>query len=207
MQQLQNTYGGDRSDTLATILGLDYDPQGYMAQMANNMLQTGMSSSTNLKTTAMAQNAADNRQFIQNQLDMNKARREESKLRAMSAGQLRGQRRAMVDTLGTYMGMLDPNDPFARQEAAAMQQQISGLEGILNRGGTLEEQAAVTKYLTESGLADPTVAGGMVLLQRKAAEAKAREDAMNAILSGRAPKAQKEEEPTATDDEETDLGL
>ena len=67
MQNLQGTYGGDRSDTLAQILGMDYDPQGQMAQMSNAMLQTGMASSTALKK----EDAATNRQFMSQQFQMN----------------------------------------------------------------------------------------------------------------------------------------
>lgn len=75
MQQLQNTYGGDRSDTLAQILGLDYDPQGAMAAMAQQMLSTGMGSSTALKTRAMQDSTALNQLFLGRQYAMNDARR------------------------------------------------------------------------------------------------------------------------------------
>ena len=206
-QQLQSSYRGDSSDSLTQIMGSDYNPQNYLAQLAQAMLQTGMGSSTQLKTAAMQANAQANRDFVQQQMEMNKARREESKLRAMGAGQLRGQKRAMLDTLGTYMGMLDPSDPFARQEAAAMQRQISGLEGIMSKGGTLEEQLAATKYMAESGLADPTVAGGMVLLQRKAAEAAAREAAMKELMGRMGPGKEEEPKQEEAGDQEFDLNL
>jgi hypothetical protein len=71
MQQLQGSYGGDRSDTLAQIMGMDYDPQGQMAQMANAMLQTGMASSTALKK----EDAATYRQFLNQQFQMNESKR------------------------------------------------------------------------------------------------------------------------------------
>ena len=75
MQQLQSSYGGDRSDTLAQIFGLDYDPQGQMAAMAQQMLSTGMGSSTQLKTRVMADNAMMNRDFLARQYAMNDSRR------------------------------------------------------------------------------------------------------------------------------------
>lgn len=71
MQQLQGSYGGDRSDTLAQIMGMDYDPQGQMAQMSNAMLQTGMASSTALKK----EDAATYRQFLNQQFQMNESKR------------------------------------------------------------------------------------------------------------------------------------
>ena len=74
MQQLQSSYGGDRSDTLAQILGGDYDPQGQMAAMAQQMLATGMGSSTQLKTRAMADAAQLNRDMLQRQYLMNDAK-------------------------------------------------------------------------------------------------------------------------------------
>lgn len=163
MQQLQNTYGGDRSDTLATILGLDYDPQGYMAQMANNMLQTGMSSSTSLKTAAMAQNAADNRQFVQNQMDMNKARRDQTMIRNAAGAKLRGQQQGAMRTLGMYLDMLDqyPDDQYMQDEARALRSQMSGLQGAFSQPGTLEEQVGRMEQIMGAGMADYTTAGGV----------------------------------------------
>lgn len=184
MQQIQGPYQGDRSDTLAAILGLDYDPQGHMAQMAQQMLSTGMSSSTSLKTAAMQAQAQANRDFVNQQMEMNKARREQTMLRNAAGAQLRGRQQGTLKTLGMYLDMLNqyPDDPYMQREAAALRSQIGGLQGAFSQPGALEERVAMMQHFMDTGMADQTVAGGVAGLadygdmRREAAAAKKKKE-------------------------------
>lgn len=203
MQQLQGTYRGDQSDTLAQILGLDYDPQNYLAQMAQQMLSTGMSSSTQLKTAAMQQEGQNNREFLARQYEMNKLRKEQSELRNAATAGLRGRQSGIISSLGAYMDMLDPDDPYAKEEAAAMQKQIAGLQNAFNQGGSLAERAATLQAIMETGLTEPTVAGGMVTLKRKGQAQ--REAAKKAAEAPAADKAKAPEQESSPEDIEINL--
>lgn len=70
MQQLQGSYRGDQSEMLSQIMGGDYDPQTALSAMAQQMLSAGMSSSTALKTAAMKEDAASNRDLLTRQYQM-----------------------------------------------------------------------------------------------------------------------------------------
>lgn len=174
-QQLNSGYQGDRSDTLAQILGLDYDPQGAMAQMAQSMLQTGMGSSTQLKTAAMAQQGADNREFIARQTEMNRNRRDQTMLRNAAGAQLRGRQEGILKTLGMYMGMLDqyPDDPVMAEEARQLKGMIYGLQGAFSQPGALESRVAMLNELVNRGMTDARTAGGVAGLRYDPAVRKA----------------------------------
>ena len=111
MQQLQSSYGGDRSDTLAQIFGLDYDPQGQMAAMAQQMLSTGMGSSTAIKTRAMQDDAQLNREFLARQYSANAERRsrrygleDEARKRAMQLEDMATARSQKLEDMGMARG-------------------------------------------------------------------------------------------------------
>lgn len=53
MQQLQSSYRGDSSPSLAQIFGIQYQPQQAIAQAANTAVSSGMSAGAQVKTTAM----------------------------------------------------------------------------------------------------------------------------------------------------------
>ena len=53
MQQLQSSYRGDSSPSLAQIFGIQYQPQQAIAQAANTAVGSGMSAGAQVKTTAM----------------------------------------------------------------------------------------------------------------------------------------------------------
>jgi hypothetical protein len=177
MQNIQRSYGGDQSDTLAQILGIDYDPQGHMAQMAQQMLSSGMGASTSLKVAAMNNAARQNEAFVNMQMNMNKERRQMNDLRNLAGQQLRGRQRGITETLSTYMGMLDPNDPYQAEEKKIMMGQLLGLQGAFSQPGSTAERAAMLDQMVNSELTAPDVAGGVMLGRERARYARALADA------------------------------
>ena len=206
MQNLQGTYGGDRSDTLAQILGTDYDPQGHMAQMANAMLQTGMSASTAIKTAAMNNAARQNEAFINMQVNANKERRQMNDLRNLASQQLRGRQRGITETLSTYMNMLDPNDPYQAEEKKLMMGQLLGLQGAFSQQGSVAERAAMLEQIVNANLAAPDVAGSMMLARENTRQSKAMADAITARMKQSQEAAARTSRPAAgSEDSEIDL--
>jgi hypothetical protein len=173
MQQLQGSYGGDRSDTLAQIMGMDYDPQGQMAQMSNAMLQTGMSASTALKK----EDAATYRQFLNQQFQMNESKR----TRKQALEDDRRKRAQFLEDAARQRGEAVQDLQFnrtARLEDMLFQRQGSVEDRDFARQGSMEDRAAARAAAVE----DRNFARGNVMADRDLAKRELKSKALGMRL-------------------------
>lgn len=152
MQQLQSSYRGDGSSSLAQIFGMQYQPQLATSQMANTALASGMSAGAQVKTTAMnnatqmaiadANRFENRRQFnlsntlanrIQDDTAYNNNRITDFNTMGVFDQKDReaaGMIEAKIGELTSILNQFDPNS----EEYLAIQEEINNLRGTANRG-------------------------------------------------------------------------
>ncbi len=193
MNTLQQLYGGDRSDTLAQLLAMQYQPQGAMSAMGQQMLSSGMSASTALKTKAMDVNYANNRDFQQRQSQIYEERRKALQSQIMLRHMMEGRRMATLGYFDQVAGALDERDPY---QAGEKQKILSGrnmLETLLSGG--VEQAAGAYEALKEQGATSPqTYAGMQQLTDRGERYQKAETAANEQKAEGEKRKAASEEQ-------------
>jgi hypothetical protein len=197
MNNLQQSYGGDRSESLAQLLGLHYQPQDAMSAMDQQMFQTGMTSSTALKSKAMELDSLAGRDFQQRQQQIYEERRKALQSQIMLRHMMEGRRMATLGYFDQIAGALDERDPY---QAGEKQKVLSGrnfLENLLSGGA--EQQAGAWEALGAQGATSPQTYAGMQQLTDRGEKYQKAETAV------KEQKAETEKKKAASDEQHKKL--
>lgn len=164
MQQLQQSYGGDRSESLAQIMGMQYQPQGATSAMAQQMLSSGMSASTALKTKQMDVNYLTNRDFQQRQNQLYDERKKALQSQIMLKNIMEGKKAALKAYYGAVASMYDERDPYQAEEKRRVLSGMNMLEDLMS--GAPEQAMAASETMDKLKFSPATMAGGAQLKQK-----------------------------------------
>lgn len=183
MDQLRQSYGGDRSESLAQILSAQYQPQQAMSAMDQQLISSGISASTALKTKQMELDKANNRDFQTRQSQIYDERRKALQGQIMLKNIMEGKRAAISAYFNHIAEMYDERDPFQAREKELVLSGLGRLETILS--GKPEAAAAALETADKLGFTKPERSAGGASLTKKADEV---EDKKKSDAKKNAPK-------------------